>query len=284
MALEYGTQLESFAACQLKYSDKSITFAMTDQSSKWSATAQAYSSKIVEVTSQGGQALLELINTIDPPKGTSVVLDSGAGTGLLTSLLADQYPGVQTTAADYAPAMLEILKQKKVPNVQTIVVDAGKDHVAQGLEADSYSHALSTFMMFRVLKPGGIIGIAIWSKNLIGEPWDVACKKLDPEYTPSDLPFARTMKSLEDLEMAYVDAGFVDVSSRETEMYLEFESGKAFADYFLDSKNPPFISIQRAWRGDVEDVRDELARVTTEHYGDGKIYMVAACSVGRKPA
>lgn len=244
--------------------------------------------------------MLELVNTIDPPKVTSVVLDSGAGTGVLTSLLVDQYPGVQITAADCAPAMLEILKQKKMPNVQTIVIDAGKDHIAQGFEADGYSHALSTFMiqfipgndgpwtaireMFRILKPGGIIGIAIWSKNVIGEPWDVACRNLDPEYTPSDLPFARPMKSLEDLEMAYVDADFVDVSSRETEMYLEFKSGKAFADYFLDSKNPPFISIQRAWRGDVEDVRDELARVTTEQYANGKIYMVAACSVGRKPA
>lgn len=42
------------------------------------------------------------------------------------------------TATDVAPKMLENLRSRKIPNVTTLILDATKDHVAQG-ESCQYS-------------------------------------------------------------------------------------------------------------------------------------------------
>lgn len=96
------------------------------------------------------------------------------------------------------------------------------------------------------------------------------------------------MKNLESLEDAYREAGLVDVKSEEKELWFECESGEEFADYFIDSKNPAFVTMQKGWKGDVEVVRREMAKVAREKFGSGegngrvRIPMVAGCAVGRK--
>lgn len=40
---------------------------------------------------------------------------------------------------------------------------------------------------------------------------------------------------------------------------------------------------QSAWKGDVGDVKDELVRIIREQFQDGKLFLEAGFTVGRKP-
>jgi methylase of polypeptide subunit release factors len=65
---------------------------MANAAEAWSAAASAYSDHVDHATSQGGEALLKLVETLRPLSANSLVFDSGAGTGALTSLLASKNP------------------------------------------------------------------------------------------------------------------------------------------------------------------------------------------------
>ena len=137
---------------------------------------------------------------------------------------------------------------------------------------------------FRVLKPGGILGIAIWSQNEVFKPWDAACLNLDPDYKPMQ-PGSGLFewRDTDQMEAAYAAAGLTDLKSDKMQLHLEWASAEQFADYFLTAKNPGFLAAQSTWKGKLEDVREELVKVTRERFDDGKIFVEAAYTVGRKP-
>lgn len=75
----------------------------------------------------------------------------------------------------------------------------------------------------------------------------------------------------------------MDVHSEEVELYFKFPNAEDYADYFMHSQNPPFMSMQSSWKGNPEDVKEELIKVVKEKYDNGKFLMVSAAVVGRKP-
>ncbi|CZT21642.1 uncharacterized protein RCC_07507 [Ramularia collo-cygni] len=266
----------------------------TDAAQAWSAAANSYADHVTQVTSEGGEALLELVESLRPFDKDSIVLDSGAGNGALTNLLVQKSSDMSITATDISPHMLSNLQSRSFPNVQTSILDASKDHTSQGLAASSYTHTLSTFLlqflpspqttvqeMYSLLQPNGIIGLTIWSKTQIASPWDIACRNLDSKYLPNDA-FSTAWSSCQDLEHGLKEAGFVDVQSREKELVMRFANAEAFVGYFLDGGNPALLMWQKSWKGERESVRGELTRVVREEFGDGRIEMVAASVVGRK--
>lgn len=269
---------------------------MSDNASKWSATANSYSTTIVKLTGQGGEALLKLVESVRPLDDSAVVLDSGAGSGALTALLRQKNSKMPIVAADVAPGMLEMLAKRDIPNLKTLLLDASGDHVAQGLQEDHFTHALTTFMlqfinpakqavaeMYRILQPGGIIGNTIWSSSGCIDLWSMAVRSVDPSFKAEDM-WTEDVRSPRDLKQAYTEAGFVDIQTTETPMYLEFDSAEGFVDYFIGAGNPFFGLVKATWsEGQAEDVRDELVKIVREHYDNGKIPFVAACVVGRKP-
>lgn len=240
--------------------------SLSQQVERWSAGAEAYHQVVPKLTSQGGVALLKLVDIVLPLHDGSHVLDFGAGSGALTSLLRQKNSTMPIVAADPAPGMLEELKKRSFPGVTIMLVDANKDLIAQGLQPNSFTHVLNTFVLqfvspvqhavdeiFRVLQPGGIIGSAIWSQAEVNLPWTTACKNIDPTYEPNDAAFfAEPLKSCEDLERYYTKAGFVDARSEETLCYMQFPSAEEFADYFLHSGNPPFMAAISTWKGNPE--------------------------------
>lgn len=158
---------------------------MSSAGEKWSAGAAAYVNRVAQVTGEGGEALVKLVNNIKPFDDGSKVFEAGAGTGATTHLLRQQNANMAIVAGDPAAGMLEQLKKRNLKNVDTMVLEATEDHVSRGLQADSFSHALSTFVlqfvvpraqiavneMYRLLQSGGIIGNTMWTKTLVGEPW-----------------------------------------------------------------------------------------------------------------
>lgn len=269
---------------------------MSSNADAWSKTANAYAGQITAATGKAGDALLDLVSTLRPLDSSSIVLDSGAGTGELTTRILQRSPQGSITATDIAPGMLQILSSRQLP-VKTQLLDATGDYIAQGLRSESFTHVLSTFMhqfitpvqrsvseSFRVLQPGGILGIAIWSKNEVFKPWDAACANLDPSYKPME-PGAGLFewRDTDQMEAAYATAGFTDLKSAKLELHMVWASAEEFADYFLTAKNPGFLAAQSTWKGGLEEVREELVKVTRERFQHGKIFVEAAFTVGRKP-
>jgi len=269
---------------------------MSTDADAWSKTANAYAGLITDATGKAGDALLDLVEALRPLSGDSIVLDSGAGTGELTTRILKRSPRASVTATDVAPGMLQILNNRQLP-IKTQILDATKDYVSQGLQPEHFTHVLSTFMhqfitpvqksveeSFRILQSGGILGIAIWSKNDVFKPWDIACLSLDPSYKPMEPGLGLfEWREPDQMEIAYYAAGFTEVSSDKMQLRLEWASAEEFADYFLTAKNPGFLLAQSTWKGSLEEVRGELVKVTREQFDDGKIFVEAAFTVGRKP-
>lgn len=95
--------------------------------------------------------------------------------------------------------------------------------------------------------------------------------------------FSDALQVPEVLEKLYKEAGFVDVHSEEVEIWFKFPSAEDYADYFLHSMNPPFMSMQSSWKGNTEDFKQELIKVVKEKYDNGNFLMILASVVGRKP-
>ena len=120
----------------------------------------------------------------------SDVLDVGTGAGAVPESITKSFPGIRILATDIAPGIVEAVDKKHMPNVSTRVVDAGQMNNVSGLAVNAtFSHAFSTFMimftlepmnvvreMQRVLKPGGLIGLALWGE-VVGPNnlWEEAC-------------------------------------------------------------------------------------------------------------
>lgn len=155
--------------------------------SKWDSHASKWSSAIQTITLAPCTSLLSQVDARLPFDSTpsASVLDNGAGSGMLTSLLRERYPSLPILATDISPGMLETLRQK-LPGVETRVLNAeGLD----GLEHGAFSHVLSTFVvnfladpargvaeMARVARPGGVVAIANWSRVSWVPIWEGAVR------------------------------------------------------------------------------------------------------------
>lgn len=160
---------------------------MSTPDEKWSAGAAKYVDHVARITGEGGEALIKLMEKIKPFDDQSKVFEAGAGTGATTHLLRQRNATMTIVAGDPAAGMLEQLKKRNLKNIDILQIEATEDHVARGLQAGSFSHVLSNFVlqfvvpraqiavneMFNLLESGGVVGNTMWTKTLVGEPWYV---------------------------------------------------------------------------------------------------------------
>lgn len=160
---------------------------MSTPDEKWSAGAAKYVDRVAKVTGDGGGELIKLVDKINPFEDKSKAFEAGAGTGATTHLLRQRNDSMTIVAGDPAAGMLEQLKKRNINNINILQIEATEDHVARGLQAGSFSHVLSNFVlqfvvpraqiavneMFNLLEPGGVIGNTMWTKTQVGEPWYV---------------------------------------------------------------------------------------------------------------
>lgn len=165
--------------------------------SAWNSHASKWSSQIQSITLSPCTALLSSVDKRVPLYSSDrVTLDNGAGAGMLTTLLKRRDPDSSIVATDISPGMIEglsqTIKHEAWSNVTTHVLDAQD---LSKLSAGSFSHVLSTFVlnfmaspetacreMYRVARPGGVIGLATWSRVSWVPVWERAVQTLRPEY------------------------------------------------------------------------------------------------------
>ena len=139
--------------------------------------------------------------------------------------------------------------------------------------------------MYSVLAPGGVVGIALWAKrNGPFEIWEQACQSLDPDYKlPAPFDDPEAWRTTEELEIALKEVGFHDISTEEVTMPFEFESIKAFMEFWFEGKNPAPMKCMSNWKGDMNKARKAVESVVREEYGGGKdVKTWAVLGVGRK--
>src|SRR5215213_4565956 len=128
------------------------------------------------------------------------VLDVAAGTGNLAVIAAEE--GADVTASDFSPAQVELGRQRTEAegvDVDWVVADAEE----LPFEDDRFDCAASVFgvmfaprpdaaasELFRVVKPGGTVGIAAWGDyGAQGEAFEVLAKYAPPP--PEGVPSPR---------------------------------------------------------------------------------------------
>ena len=237
---------------------------------------------------------------IEQPQSSSV-LDVGAGAGAATITFAKRFPHIPILATDVAPKMLQELKSSIPPslyNVKTQVLDGkslSKNLLSEKSSGSPYSHIICTFALhcdpqpdiilreiYEVLRPSGVFCTCSY-QNIdhldIYRAWVTAVRTIDPSYALplSDEAYKDSLtRSSPNLAKAIEVAGFHDVKVEENcRMPISFESGEAFADLWFSDKVPALYGVTRPYLEgktdeEVARVKEAVAKVVREDYGDGK--------------
>lgn len=225
----------------------------------------------------------------------SRVLDIAAGPGTLALLAAGR--GLQVTAVDFSPAMIEELKRRsraKGLTVATHVADGQKLPISDATQSAAFSmfglmffpdRAKGFSEMHRVLAPGGFGVIASWLPMerfaLLSDVF-VVLRSLLP-----NMPFGDGKAPLGD-PREIVDemtaAGFRSVSVREISATAEAPS-LDLAWAFISRGSAPFALLRRnigeaAWQEVERGIVEQLRR----KYGPGpqRLTLVANLGIGQK--
>jgi ubiquinone/menaquinone biosynthesis C-methylase UbiE len=213
------------------------------------------------------------------------ILETAAGTGVVTRAMAKRLPRADITATDLNPAMLEQAKLRLGDNKH--VQWAQADALKLPYEDSQYEAAVCQFgaMFFpdrtagykearRVLKPKGTFIFAVWDRIEDNEFADVVTQEMGKLF-PSDPPvfLARTPHGYHDLDRIKADvsaAGYSDIQIEPIEAMSRAKSARDVAIAYCEGT---------PLRGEIE-ARDksalgratELATAALEkRYGSGPV-------------
>ena len=266
----------------------------------WTTASSSYAERVGRMSIQSCDRLISQAHRTHPfSPSSSHVLDQGAGTGVLTSVLTARFPSIRVLATDISPGMVSAIEAKHLPNVAAKLVDACVlDNVEDLGAAATFSHVFSTFMlqfapqphnvvreMHRVLEPGGFVGLAMWGER-IGPfaIWEEACRRLDPTYELPQQQFDKSAwRTQRELEDAMREAGYEEVKSEVVPMHFEFQDSGSYVEFWLKTSNPVAERLVKSFRGDLEVVERELEKVLHEKYDDGRgIFIDGILATGTK--
>jgi len=239
------------------------------------ALAQHYETISVERQFKAGKNLIAML----APAAGEQVLDVGAGTGLLAEHVAGLVgPSGAVLGIDPLPLRIALAKRKERGNLSFAVADA---HDLSALPANAFDivylnavfhwltdQKLALRQIFRVLKPGGRLGISTGSKDHPGVLQEIKAKLF------SKPPFDRYPQALNgvpgrvnagQLAILFAEAGFetkqIDVQPNvqiqpSAEAAIEFSQASSFGN-FLGNLPAELRPVAR------ESIRQELERLRT---------------------
>lgn len=200
-------------------------------------------------------------------KNGARVLDVGAGTGALASLVAASMPACEVTGIDPSPAFVEFAQRQatskrehfEVGDAQALRFETGAFDatLAQLVMNFIPDHDKAAREMKRVTRPGGVVSACVWGyddgMDMLLYFWDEVVAD-DPLMASKS---ERTMKLTKQGQLAEVwrQAGLVEVQEAPLEVPLTFSS---FDDYwrpFLDGVGPAgayVASLDEAGRKKIE--------------------------------
>lgn len=273
---------------------------LNSSAESWSTASASYAERVGRMSRHAVDRLVQEAHTIHAfSTQDSYVLDIGTGAGAVPASITKSFPGIRILATDISPGMIEAVDKLQIPNVSTRVIDASQMNNVTGLGVDAtFSHAFSTFMIMftlepmdvvrglhRVLKPGGLIGLALWGE-VIGPNsiWEEACQTLDPTYRlPPPYTDPNAWRTPREAEDALRVVGFKEIHTEVYKVPFEFEDTASYLRFWYGSRNPVSDRFKESFKGDETEVKRALAKVLKEKYSDARSIMVeTVLAVGRK--
>lgn len=254
------------------------------ESQKWGAASSAYAATVTYVTRPSAVELISMVDDMSPfTSSGATAFDNGAGSGVVTAALRARFPNIPITAADISPGMLKEIEKQHLPDVECQDLDATNLHL---IADDTFTHSLSTFMiqfapeplralqeMYRVTKPGGVLGLGMWGELCFDAPWEDTVRHFEPDsnykYTHAWTP---DWQDEERLQRYIQDVGFKDVRMKTIRLRWDFESPEEFFQFFLESGNPEFMRGYQPWwdKGMESVMRPVFEKIVREKYGGAK--------------
>lgn len=273
---------------------------LNSSAQSWSTASASYAERVGRMCCYAADHVIQEAPIIHGFSAqNSYVLDVGTGTGAVPESIINSFPGIRILATDIAPGMIEAVDKKQLPNIFTSAINASQMNNISGLGLDAtFSHAFSTFMimftlepmnvvreMHRVLKLGGLIGLALWGE-VVGPNnlWEEACQRLDPTYRlPS--PFAdpdagRTPREAED---ALRLVGFKEIRTKVYKVPFEFKDTESYLRFWYWAQNPVSDRFKELFKGDQKEAKKALEKVLKERYNNAtSIAAETVLAEGRK--
>ncbi|KAK4554215.1 hypothetical protein LTR86_008743 [Recurvomyces mirabilis] len=250
---------------------------------EWTANASRYTDVIGNTTVHGTSRLVDALHTVHPFTSTSHAIDLGCGTGSLTRKIHEKCPETRILATDIATGMLSQVDALKFSNVTTKQVDGA---MLEGLRDGDFSHGVSSFAisfipeprdavrsLYRVVKPGGMVGIATWGAKIDwGQAIGTAAKRLKPDYTFHIPESASTWRTEAEHSAVLQAVGLRDIQTETVNMPLAVEDTQGVVDYAFRGGNPVMKKMIADWvgqGGSAEELEGMYAKVIVEDFPDG---------------
>jgi ubiquinone/menaquinone biosynthesis C-methylase UbiE len=225
------------------------------------------------------------------------VLETAAGTGIVTRQLRDHLPGeTKLTSTDLSPGMLEIARAK---------FGAGEDVIFRQADAlklpfvdDLFDAVVCQFgVMFypdkdlgyrevrRVLAPGGRYFFSVWDThrhNAFGRIMDESMRAAFPEDTPQfqKVPFAYGFDAIKD---SLIATGFEDIRAEVLRIDKVIPDNAKFVEGLLYG-NPLFEQVRARGVGKMDEIfADMLKRLEHDCGNPGRMPIQAIFFEARKP-
>jgi len=227
---------------------------------RFSAAAETY-----DLHARPQLALAQSVVSVLPETAPPHILELGAGTGQLTRLVAERFPGAQIDAVDLAEKMVAHSRAAfaDFSSINWIVGDAqtyrGGRHYPL-IVSSSALHWVSSLRktcenIFQCLEPGGSFALGMMLRGTLKELHALR-REIAPEKTP-----ASTLPTYAETRACLREAGFVFERSRHSEEEIVYPDAKAF----LCAIHEQGVTGGKVSAGNVPLSRTELSRLVADY-------------------
>jgi len=238
---------------------------------RFSAAAETYDRHV-----RPQLALAKSVLSMLPEMYPEQILELGSGTGQLTRLLANRFPGIPIDAIDVSEKMVEHSRTKlgRFPQINWIVDDAQTYWGGERYPLIVSSSALHWVTdlratcenVFQCMEPGGIFALGMMLQGTLKELHALR-EEVAPEKTPE-----LTLPTYEETKACLQNAGFHMERRKHSEEEIVYNDAKAF----LKAIHEQGVTGGKVSVGNAPLSRTELGQVVADyqeaHASDGGVY------------